>query len=207
MQVIRKLAISLVSVLMFFMGTDVQAFTVVHIGDSHVAGKTFPKAAGEEMRRIIGQTVSYRHLGKNGATIDYFLDPKVAARVAALKPDLLVVSLGTNESYGRFVPEQYVRKLDRFLGMYGQSCGEILFTTLPGNYRHGRLNPMNSVVADTQVWYAKIRGIPVWDIYHAIGPVYWRSNGMMDRQGVHFTGAGYSMQGRMLGQAIAERWF
>ena len=97
-------------------------------------------------------------------------------------------------------------KLERFVAMYRGCCREILLTTLPGNYKHGRLNPLNSVVADTQLWYAKSRGIPVWDVYHAVGPAYWRANGMMDRQGVHFTGRGYAMQGRMLGQAIARRW-
>jgi lysophospholipase L1-like esterase len=196
----------LVLVLLVCQASSAAPFKVVHIGDSHVAGRTFPDAAGATLRQLAGADVSYRHLGKNGATIDYFLDSRVAGRVAAMAPDLLVVSVGTNESYGRFDPQVYVGKLERFVAMYRGCCREILLTTLPGNYKHGRLNPLNSVVADTQLWYAKSRGIPVWDVYHAVGPAYWRANGMMDRLGVHFTGRGYAMQGRMLGQAIARRW-
>lgn len=70
---------------------------ILHIGDSHIRGHIYPQTTGQRLAETFG-AVSYTDMGVNGATCLTFTHPNRIAAIAALKPELLILSFGTNES-------------------------------------------------------------------------------------------------------------
>ena len=81
-------------------GLSEDTVRIVHIGDSHVRGHIYPQTTGARLIETFG-AVSYIDKGVNGATCLTFTHPDRSAEIAALKPELLILSFGTNESHNR----------------------------------------------------------------------------------------------------------
>ena len=81
-------------------GLSEDTVRIVHIGDSHVRGHIYPQTTGARLIETFG-AVSYIDKGVNGATCLTFTHPDRIAEIAALKPELLILSFGTNESHNR----------------------------------------------------------------------------------------------------------
>lgn len=129
---------------------------IVHIGDSHVRGhsltvetrKVLENAWGKqatEPQEITYKTTAlaketgqpglvYHALGKNGATCSHFTKPEFVSQVAALKPDLIIVSFGTNECHvKKYDVEAHKRELKRLLKLLKDNCPHAtLMLTTPG---------------------------------------------------------------------------
>lgn len=208
---------------------------VLQIGDSHVRGHVLPVAVrrklesawgGEAMQNTV---INYRTsalaqetgekgfifhaLGKNGATLSYFLDEGVLQEISRLKPDLLIVSVGTNESHGTFDAGTYSQLLDSFTQQVKQRCPEVSFllTTPPGSYRRRMPNRVGGVVASCQKNYGASKGLAVWNLYEIVGGdaracMNWRGARMMARDGVHYTHEAYNLQGNLLADAILKAY-
>lgn len=208
---------------------------VVQIGDSHVRGHVFPAALRRKLESAWGNeamvpaTITYHTsalaqetgmngfifhaMGKNGATLSYFMDEAVMRDVARLKPDLLIVSVGTNESHGRFDAVAYKSQLDRFTTRMRELCPGVTFllTTPPGSYKRRRPNREAGQVASCQSSYGNARGIAVWNLYEIVGGdaracMNWRGARMMARDGVHYVHEAYNLQGNLLGEAILKAY-
>ena len=81
-------------------GLSEDTVRIVHIGDSHVRGHIYPQTTGARLTETFG-AISYIDKGVNGATCLTFTHPDRIAEIAALKPELLILSFGTNESHNR----------------------------------------------------------------------------------------------------------
>ena len=62
---------------------------------------------------------------------------------------------------------------------------------------------------DTILEFAEARDLPVWDLYNLAGGARsacanWRTNRLMQRDQVHFTHQGYTIQGNLLGEALLK---
>ena len=80
------------------LGASADTLRIVHVGDSHIRGHIFPRTTGALMQDTFG-AVSYTDVGINGAFCTTFTRPDRIADIAALHPDLLILSFGTNESH------------------------------------------------------------------------------------------------------------
>lgn len=78
-------------------GLSEDTVRILHIGDSHVRGHIYPQTTGTLLKETFG-AVSYTDMGVNGATCLTFTHPGRIADIAAMKPELLILSFGTNES-------------------------------------------------------------------------------------------------------------
>ncbi len=139
---------------------------IVQIGDSHVRGHRFPAALRQKLtdrwgsRAMVDKTINYyttaiaeetgengfifHAMGKNGCTIAYYLNESKMDEIARLQPDLIIISVGTNEShaksYAKFDPVTYREKLDMFIaGMRSRLVADgrdvaFLLTTPPCSY-------------------------------------------------------------------------
>ena len=170
---------------------------IVHLGDSHVAGKFFPNAVKKNLK-----AKSYNVVAKNGVTIDYFMKPSVHAKVKSYHPDMIILSVGTNESMGKVNLRNYVSKLNSFMVKYGDVTNNVLITTPAGNYKNGKLNINVNTVVVAQAWFGALHDYAVWNLYDFRGPAWWERHGMMDKKGVHFTAKAYTIQGRKLAEDI-----
>lgn len=76
--------------------------------------------------------VFYHAIGNNGAAYEtYNRIGNVGAGIAPLSPDLVIVSLGTNEAFGRFDAQTFARSVDRLVSNIRQAnpSAQILLTT------------------------------------------------------------------------------
>ena len=74
---------------------------VFMVGDSHVAGKIYPEVVEENLKSEV-DGVEFSYWGKNGARFDTFnKNPEYMNRIYEARPDILVVHLGTNDSYAQ----------------------------------------------------------------------------------------------------------
>ena len=214
---------------------------VLHIGDSHVAGKSFPAAVKAELTRCLGEPdpaddtrvgIDYSYVAKNGATTQTFLNDSYMSTFARKQPDLIILSLGTNEAHGMGYREDlHQKQLDTFMQSLLKACPEatILLTTPPGDYlkssyvnyrqmarsKHKtkqvrytkRPNPMSSRCATLLVDYAQSHGMPYWDLFNICGGEQaaqrnWTAGHYLRPDGIHFTPAGYQLQGKLLAEAL-----
>lgn len=195
---------------------------IVHVGDSHIRGHIFPRTVGERMRQTFG-ALSYTDFGINGAFCITFTTPERVEEIAALHPDLLILSFGTNEAHNRrYNAALHYRQLDELVRMLRDSLPDVpmLLTTPPGAYesfrgrnrrRTYRINPRTAVAVQTICRYADENGLAVWDLYGILGGAQraclnWQEAGLMRPDHVHFLPEAYALQGELLYRALLKAY-
>ncbi len=195
---------------------------IVHIGDSHIRGHIFPQAVGTCLQERF-KALSYIDMGVNGASCSTFTNAEMIARIAQLKPDLLILSFGTNESHNRhYNPMEHYRQMDELVRMIREALPGIplLMTTPPGSYvgvkqRHRRyyytVNPRTLITVRTIKQFSKDNGLALWDMYEILGGnrracENWLNAGLMRPDHVHFLLEGYLLQGNYLAQALIKAY-
>lgn len=168
----------------------------------------------------------YHAIGINGAKYADFDNETCLEQVSGLSPDLIILSFGTNEAHGRNYTESWHEtEMDALVQSLKQRCPEavILLTTPPGSYWSRRVktvsqgrsryvtrrvpNEHTKRVVATQLDYADRNSLPVWDLYDIVGGSLfacknWSNAGLQRPDKIHYTPAGYTLQGRLLAEAI-----
>ena len=190
---------------------------VLHVGDSHIRGHILPRTAGDSLQLAVGR-LTYNDMGINGATCETFSTPAKIREIQAERPDLLILSFGTNESHNRgYNVLRHYQQMDTFVRMLRTALPgvPILMTTPPGSYQGRRraysLNPRAAVAVQTIHRFAADNGIAVWDMFTIVGGAHraclnWQSAKMMRPDHVHYTVEGYVFQGQLLYQAIVKAY-
>jgi lysophospholipase L1-like esterase len=157
--------------------------------------------------------ILYHTIGVNGARYDqYNIAPLFWQQLPALKADLYIISLGTNEAQrATFFEEMFLRDLELFLQKLKQTSpgAAILITTAPDSYRMRQAsNRVLQSLNKSLTAYCNKHFIPIWDLYritNGYGSAYnWARRGLMNRDKIHFTAEGYRLQGELLFNAIAK---
>jgi LysM repeat protein/lysophospholipase L1-like esterase len=156
--------------------------------------------------------VLYHNSGINGAKFsDYNKYPLFFEQLKALRPDVLVLSFGTNESFDKMKSEDFIAQLDLFItnARKQNPFVEIIVATPPPSL-FKRKYP-NTFVADYSkkiIDLAYSRNVAVWDLYSDMGGLYGvnrnAKTGIIGNDRVHYTKAGYEKQGKLLAKAIIE---
>lgn len=216
---------------------------VLHVGDSHVRGHFFPGYVRKAMEISFGSEAMgndpigynkpsiatetgkpglvFSAIGINGATTRNYMKPEQLAAIKAQRPDLLILSFGTNEGYDtEYRAERHIGQLQRFIAALRENCGDsvcILLTTPPGCLRKaadgGKVeNKNNGIVAETIANFARENNLALWNLYDIVGGdenacKNWQRGNYFQGDGVHFKNTAYELQGRLLGQAIAKAAF
>lgn len=226
----------------FILANGERPLRVLHIGDSHVAGRTFPLAVKETLTRCLGKAQSadegrgvwFNYTGRNGATSAHLNTDAYMADFAEKRPDLIIISLGTNEAHGMgYREDQHERQLDAFFARLRQACPDaaLLITTPPGDYLTSsyvdyrqtarsknrsrrvktgkRANPMSARCAWFLIDYAHGNHMAVWDLFGICGGeeaahANWTGSNLMRPDKIHFQPAGYEIQGHLLGEALVK---
>ncbi len=159
--------------------------------------------------------IVYHSLGGNGAKIKHYLAAAYfTEQTAALKPDLFILSLGTNEAIEYpYVDPQLTNHLDLLIEQLRQvnPNAQFLITTPPDAFkRKTRRNPGIDIVRNKLIAYAEKNQLAWWDLYAAGGGKHhadaWKKAGLMQSDGIHFTRAGYDLQGQLLFQALIKAY-
>lgn len=189
--------------------------------DAWGAQAVYPDKITYQTEAIANETgapgLVYHAIGINGATTQTFCNTEMMERITALHPDLVILSFGTNESHNRkYDSFEHFAQMDALLTLIQHynpdTC--ILLTTPPGSYiRYNRrrrlINPRTAKTVNTILNYADEREIAVWDLYNLVGGTKsacsnWKNNHMMQRDQIHYTQSGYTLQGKLLGEALLK---
>lgn len=214
---------------------------IVHIGDSHVRGHVFPYVMRRSLEDDFGdgavenipvtyQTsgiaketgsngIVYHILGVNGATCHTYSTSERIRDIVDLRPDLVIMSFGTNEAHGRrYTASEHTVAMRNLLDALKKDCPDVAFlmTTPPGAYvRNGRrgrvINPRTQLVVENELKFARENGIAIWDMYDIVGGkqracLNWSAAGMYQRDKIHFTREGYVLQGLLLHEAFIKAY-
>ena len=163
----------------------------------------------------------YHSVGINGNTFAALArQPQIIREAAQLMPDLIIISLGTNDSYGRFEADQIADRLSRVIETCRQYAPQsaLLLTTPMECYSRvrsrgrivRRLNPNAVRVRNVILEVARRESLPYWDFYAAAGGEgameRWYKRGIARADRVHLTPEGYRLQGEMLYQALIQAY-
>lgn len=165
--------------------------------------------------------VLFHSIGVNGAMYVNYTDSAYIKQVALLKPSLLILSMGTNETFGRrFNAPEFrgqVAKLVNLIYKYLPNTA-LLLTTPPECYQRKRINKKivyqrnanTDIAAQTIVRYAREMGIPCWDLYSITGgkgsSKKWFDTKSFGKDRIHFTKEVYREQGNLLYCALMKEY-
>lgn len=152
----------------------------------------------------------YHNIGVNGAKLsDYNKYPLFFEQLKSLQPDLIVVSLGTNESFDHMKSVDYMSQLDLFVqSIKAQNPGVaiLIATPPPSLFKRRYPNTFCADYAKKIIETAEDYNYAVWDLYSQFGGLYGvgqnARRGLIGGDKVHYTKAGYEKQGDLLAEAI-----
>jgi lysophospholipase L1-like esterase len=159
--------------------------------------------------------VVYHSIGVNGARYYDFVRAKYFARqLRELAPDLVILSFGTNEAQGDTDPAFLRRSMLELIDQISEHAPGTLFmlTTPADSYlRGGRsFNPNMASVSAVIRQLALDKGYALWDLYRLAGgensAQEWKANGLMSSDSVHYSKAGYAVQGKLLYQSLIKAY-
>lgn len=156
--------------------------------------------------------ILYHTIGVNGARYDQYNNTSLFwKQLPALKADLYIISLGTNESQkDDFIDTAFINQVKLFIEKIKLISPEvaILITTPQDSYKGETSNRIMKKLNFTLSTYCLQNNIAVWDLYkitNGYGSAKnWFKKGLLNKDKVHFTSAGYKLQGQLLLSAIAK---
>ncbi len=171
---------------------------------------------------IVG--VMYHAIGNNGATFDNYNNISGFGKaVSGLNPSLIIVSLGTNEAFGRLDRGNMYRSIGTFVNdvrRFNPSATILLVTPAECQRRRSYrrkgsrrrrygaygINENIAVARDVILDYGRKNNIAVYDWYDIAGgnrsSDKWIANGLLSKDRVHYTRKGYEVQGELLYDAL-----
>lgn len=148
--------------------------------------------------------ILYHTIGVNGAKLsDFNKLPLFFEQMDVINPDMVVLSFGTNESFQKLEPEQFIYNIRELVSRIRRHNPKVTFlitTPPPSLMRRRNSNPL-------LVQYNKILNeltdLPVWDLYSRMDGekgirVKGKYAGIIARDKIHYTQDGYQQQGEML---------
>jgi len=158
--------------------------------------------------------IIYHTVGVNGAEFQHYSEAlHFSEQTKALKPDLIIISLGTNEAFAlSFKQDKFYADMQL---LYSQLKNEnpnaaFLFTLPACSYRRKKPNPRLVLAGKTIIRFTTDNNISYWDLQGATGgdnsAINWKKNHLLRPDGVHFSRAGYDLQGSLFCKAFLNSY-
>ncbi len=191
-----------------------------------VDGVTDPLAIYGASLETGEEGILYHTIGNNGAFYrSYAGIPRFAEQVAALSPRLIVVSLGTNESFSTTLTrEELYGQIDEVVSaLRRENPNALVLLTTPAECARRRVrwvqrrrrvtyipNSRVELVCETIRSYARDHELAYWDWYEVAGgkgsSADWRKGGYMAKDRTHCSESGYRVQGEMLYRTLMKSY-
>lgn len=169
--------------------------------DFHFYGLSFGDGAGLE----------YNRCGVVGATFLQLISEEDFAiqHLKALKPDMLFFSYGSNESYNAGLDmKQYSKSVSDFITRLKTEFPEVnIVITSPPDTRSANRFPINTQpITDSLRAICERQQCAFWDLHGIMGGnesiYFWLNNSLARKDKLHFTKAGYELQGDLFSEAL-----
>jgi LysM repeat protein/lysophospholipase L1-like esterase len=157
--------------------------------------------------------ILYHSIGVNGAKFEHYNESKFFhEQLMALKPDLIIISLGTNEAVnGYFNGDSFSNQVDELIHDLEQHnrFANILVTTPPDSYRKNSVpNPNVEKISDALTTYALRNNLASWDFFQVMGGMgsvqAWHQYYLAQDDRLHLTKRGYELQAQLLFDALMK---
>jgi len=156
--------------------------------------------------------ISYHTVGVNGATAQSYLRCEYfSPQLASVDPDLVIISLGTNEAYANHfsaLEHEYILK-DLVLQIKDVVPNAAILLITPND--HTKYSATNKAVAATRENMIKICNqmkLGYWDYYAVMGGESsineWYHKGLTGKDKLHFNRKGYEIQGELFTNALID---
>jgi lysophospholipase L1-like esterase len=155
--------------------------------------------------------ISFHGIGVNGTKFsDYNMFPRFFDQLAALNPDLIIISLGTNESfYDTYTEEKLKSAMDVFnREMIKRSMtGSVLLTSPPPSMKNRKqINSTATAYAYEMGVFANLNSWAFYDL-HSVSKTssampYWYDASLTSSDKIHFLEKGYQLQALLLVESI-----
>jgi lysophospholipase L1-like esterase len=157
--------------------------------------------------------ITYSATGINGADVQAWLRCNLLEKhIAALRPDIVVVSLGANDSHvEKFDCQLFSSNYSQLIGrIYQAQPSALIVLTTPGDNYYRRLahNPNTAIAAYEIAKLARKHRCLLWDYYTVMGGgnsiAAWDSAGLSAADKLHYTKLGYRVQAEMFFSAFMK---
>ena len=207
--------------------------SIVHIGDSHLQSDHLSSVVRKGFQDFFGSGggqhltsksfnalisgadsngLAYHSFGINGARFETYIESaNVWQQIALLKPDLFIISLGTNDAQANVITDTDLhRQLDQLLKKLKAVApgSALLISTTADSFKNGMPNRELWNLNLSLFSYCTTNSIPVWDMYrvtNGFGSAWnWYRKGLMNGDGIHFSATAYKIMGQLLYNALAK---
>lgn len=157
--------------------------------------------------------ITYHSIGVNGSGFETFSHSiNYLPILKALKPDLVIISLGTNDCYLQNVDTVKLKQeIAEMIASIRTSCvGSCILLTTPGDhllhkkYFNGQLIATSIAIKSV----ANENGCLYWDFWEIMGGLgsskRWYQRGLMYKDIIHLSKEGYRLQGELFFKAFAQ---
>ena len=164
--------------------------------------------------------ILYHSIGQNGAMFVNYTNKEYIRQLSLLDPSLLIVTLGTNETFGaNFSTSEFLSQVDRFVRLVKAHLPftALVLSTPAESFRSVRVrrgkrsyrrNENIDLAARAIKEYARREGIACFDLYGMTGGVnsceHWLASDYLGYDRIHFNVAGYQEQGKLLYKALVR---
>ena len=158
----------------------------------------------------------YAGMGFNGASTQSYIDAiHLESQLKTLEPDLIIFSIGVNDTHGpNFSKSYFVTNYDTLVAKIKRvspNCA-ILFTTVTDNYIRRKTPNKNTLMAHEAILeLAKKHNAGYWDMFKLMGGFksmsLWVKAQLANRDKVHFTSTGYRMMGNLMFEAFNKSYY
>lgn len=156
--------------------------------------------------------ILYHSIGVNGAKAsDYNKYPLFFQQLPALQPDLVIVSLGTNESFDKMEADAFMVQLSQFIANVKKTCPDacvLVMTPPPSLFRRKYPNTIAASYAKSIAVQEADKNYATWDLYTEIGGLFGvprnAKKGLINTDRVHYTKPGYEKQGKLFSDAFIK---
>ena len=194
---------------------------VLHIGDSHIKAGFFSETFINKLNEYYGESYG-RNIFFNGQSFcktgtkysDYAELAELDKQLIRDKPDLVIISLGTNDAFSGSSRTQFYNKVDHLVNKIKtlSPASALLFTTPPDALKKNKRTGIYEVLPDLQyvvsviVQYANDHHLTYWNLHQVMGGNYsintWVVKKLAAADRIHFTPKGYTVIGEMLFEAL-----
>jgi hypothetical protein len=159
--------------------------------------------------------IVYHAIGVNGAEVVSFLRCHLLAKqLNALQPDLIILSLGTNDAYGaNFDSAAFVINFTTLINRIQERnpLTPVILTTPGDCFKDKKYPNRNNLLAERAIFaIAKKQGYAVWDDFAAMGGLgsmqHWHDKGLSAPDKVHLSPAGYELKGDLFFEAFINAY-
>ena len=158
--------------------------------------------------------IIYNTIGVNGAKYQHYSKAiYFSEQSRMLHPDLIILSMGTNEAYAIDFSQEdfYADILLLFKKLKSENPNASFLLTTPAcSYRKKIPNPRLALAAKTIIRFAKENNLSYWDLQGVTGgdnsAYNWRKNHLLRPDGVHYQREGYELQGTLFYNAFLNSY-